>query len=821
MITFRKVLQVVGMLSLIVLVAAWQQGNFPSGAGFPVTTPVTVGTGGVLSTTGTGQINATTAKSTPIVTSGLLAQYPMTEGSGAVLNDVSGNANNATLCATTQAPTWISAAVGGLQFTGSSNQCVNLPVALNGTLTIQIFAGFQSSVLPIFTTDSQVLVGGSGALATSLDFSLISKSTNNGGLRLASLNHSVFAWLSIAQGAFNGNGLLTLTIGAADAYYLNGAPYAISQAGSSTGAQSGGNLVLGSQLTGCAAPCTPFTGQMYYALFYNRQLTAAEVAQNAVAVQSIVSQRGISSFVGGPLTDFNDQIVTDGDSITAGLNWPIYGLAPSQNLNDVGFPGNNCGTNLQNASLNVDTMYRQAALRNTDVIWCGTNEMATPLVSTIAALRGYCQARHIVGWKCLVVTMIDRASESLFHDQYNAQINSVSSQFADGVVDIGANVHLGADGANANTTYFSDTIHLTTYADQFIAGQALVHAVNRVWGNTATSGNYNVYNGTGAAVPQFVQSVVASPVTGSTSAIVLSTGTNGFNTTAGDFLFLNVICQQGCSGLTISGVADGGDTFNAIGSLTALPAGGQAQSFYAMNIAGGAKTVAVTWSGSAANVQLVCNEYSGVALTAALDVNSAIAQANSTALASANVTTTVAGDLLVGFGGSDNGLGAPFSFLAGPGYIMRNSNSGAALEDQIAVTTATINATMTTVSTVNWSMGIAAFKPIASTTSTYNLLDVDIYAECNPAGGNVALNLPDASWMTGQTVTIKNIQTAGANTCIVNGVTPLATGVAQQIDGAATFTVANKATAIFKSKLTFTGVAGTNLSPVSNWIQVN
>jgi hypothetical protein len=773
---------------------------------------------------------ATTAgcpTSVGLVTAGLVAQYPMTEGTGTTLVDASGNGNNATFCGGAQAPTWISAApVGGLQFTGSSNQCVNLPAVLNTVQTIQIFVGFQSNTsatIP-YGNNTQVLVGGSGTLATSLDFALQQIGMTNGGYHLDSLNHSTVAFLSVAQGIVNGNAMVSLTMPGSDLYYLNGTQLPISQTGNSIGAQSGGNLLLGTQVGGGPLP---YTGQMYYALFYSTALTAAQVAQNANAVQTIVTQRGqITPFFGGTVTDFSDQVVTDGDSITTNAVpqfMPGYLLftSPLTNVLGAAFSGDTCINDIQSAPVRVDPAYRPGALRNTVTLMCGSNQQTGGVAAVIADMRGYCTARHLIGWKCIVVTMLDRATISLYHDQLNAAVEQLWPTFADGIADIAANVHLGADGANANVTYFGDGIHPSNYSSQFLLVPALVHAIDRAWGNSSSSGNYNVYNGTGTSVGQFVQSVSTGNVSGTTTSVSFSTGTNGFNTTAGNFLFLDIICQQGCTGLSITSVADGADTFNLLSPLVTMPGGGAIAAYYAMNIAGGARTVTVTWSGAAVNVFLMCNEYSGVATAAALDVTSVYATGATAAMTSANITTTAANELLIGVGGIDQTMNASV-FSAGTGFTMRNQSSGDAIEDQITGAAGTYNATMNLTSACcNWGIAAAAFKTQAATTTTYNLLDVDSYAECNPTGGNVALNLPDASIMTGQSITIKNIQTAGANTCTINGITPLATGVAQQIDGAASFTLANKATATFKSKLTFTGVAGTNLSPVSNWVQVN
>src|ERR1700675_912691 len=59
MITLQKVLQTLGVLSLIALSAAWQAGNFPPGSSSLIVTAITVGSGGSITPTGTGTIVAT------------------------------------------------------------------------------------------------------------------------------------------------------------------------------------------------------------------------------------------------------------------------------------------------------------------------------------------------------------------------------------------------------------------------------------------------------------------------------------------------------------------------------------------------------------------------------------------------------------------------------------------------------------------------------------------------------------------------------------------------------------------------------------------
>jgi len=108
--------------------------------------------------------------------------------------------------------------------------------------------------------------------------------------------------------------------------------------------------------------------------------------------------------------------------------------------------------------------------------------------------------------------------------------------------------------------------------------------------------------------------------------------------------------------------------------------------------------------------------------------------------------------------------------------------------------------------------GLAAFK-VGTPAGTYTMADQDIVLYCNPSANptavNTTINLPDAIGLTGQTVTIKNTQNAGASTCTAAAVN------SETIDGSATLAIANKAAVTLLSVLTSAQAGG------ANWINVN
>jgi hypothetical protein len=238
----------------------------------------------------------------------------------------------------------------------------------------------------------------------------------------------------------------------------------------------------------------------------------------------------------------------------------------------------------------------------------------------------------------------------------------------------------------------------------------------------------------------------------------------------------------------------------------------------APNIAAGANTITATFSGSCAASSIVAREYAYVAHASPVDATSVFhALTNSAAPTSAAITTAAANELIISYIGTFNGTAGQIA----SGTIFRPEIVGSNIFTQDAITGAagsyTGNATF--LSSDFWTEVTTAFKGISGTTN-YPVQDYDIYMECDATGGNVNLILPDASWDTATPLTIKNLTQSGGNTCTVSGQTPLATGVAQTIDGAGSITIANKGIAKVKPNLTFTGTLGTNFSPVVNWVQL-
>jgi len=734
------------------------------------------------------------------------------------LADTSGSGNNATGCVSTS-PTIIPV-TGGISCAGTG--AVGLPAALNGAKTFQIFMSANvgatnnlSLATFLASVKDQVIIGGNGALANSAFWRLFQSTVTDtwgqetqGGARFRSGNGVGSAYLSGPTSPFSGTNSAAFVMNAPDIFYVGASVLTNIQTGSSIGVQTVGNFQL------CGITAKFLTANVYYLLVYNRALTAAEVAQNAQFMQNAMAARGVFVSSGG--TDNIDQFVPAGDSITSAVNWPSDNLVGNFAVSDQGVSGTGILSEGAIGNLSVDPYFRKNAARNITSSGWGANDTTNGATLEAQLAAGFCRQRRAAGWKCGVGTMISHTGSEAFKDAYNAILRQQVPTNFDFIVDHAANVNFGADGACSNATYFNvDCIHPTAFAEKYIYGANYIHAYNRAGGNPNGPG---IYKGTGTTLPFRVNLQNCISASGGGTSVSC---TFGFPVTAGNFIFAEAVCAVS-SGTTITlpFTDTRTSTWNTVTAATAQHAGdSQTVAQYAMNITGGAETITANFNQSCPNPYLRAQEYAGVLTAAALDVTSVGAVGSSTAPASAAVTTTGSNELMISYIG---GYGGPGQITAGNSSapVTPLADTHAYLQDRIAPTAGSYTGSATFSISDSWTMATAAFKSVAGTTNI-PIQDADcVYTACycDPSGGNVNLLLPDASWDTVSTLTIKNIQTAGANTCTVSAITPPSTGVAQQIDGAASVTIANKATLRLKPILTFTGVAGTNLSPVVNWI---
>jgi hypothetical protein len=188
--------------------------------------------------------------------------------------------------------------------------------------------------------------------------------------------------------------------------------------------------------------------------------------------------------------------------------------------------------------------------------------------------------------------------------------------------------------------------------------------------------------------------------------------------------FIVVCIRIGATGATITVSDTQTNTYASALQFNDTGGGNTVAIVYALDIKAGANTVTVSFSGvGSQTLRFSIAEYSGVALTSALDVTNSN-QANSAALDSGNVTTTANGELIVGIMVNANGK----TWTVGTGYTSEEQvpttagTSKLMFEDRIQTSAGVISASATIDSSDPWSAGIATFKSASITCNNRILL---------------------------------------------------------------------------------------------------
>jgi hypothetical protein len=198
-------------------------------------------------------------------------------------------------------------------------------------------------------------------------------------------------------------------------------------------------------------------------------------------------------------------------------------------------------------------------------------------------------------------------------------------------------------------------------------------------------------------------------VTGSGSGTTC-TATFGSTTAAHDLIVVWSFWQS--STLTAS-VADSlANTYGSAVGPTTRPgaSGGNAQIFFAKNVAGGTDTVTVTYSGSTTACNVVAADYSGADQNSPLDAVAANT-GNSSALDSGSATPSFANEVVFVGGSADAG-----TVSVGNGFSPVQTSGGNVVEDDIRISNiGQQHATASLTSSANWVMQVATFRDTATT----------------------------------------------------------------------------------------------------------
>ncbi len=163
-------------------------------------------------------------------------------------------------------------------------------------------------------------------------------------------------------------------------------------------------------------------------------------------------------------------------------------LPPDLAMRNLGVGGQTTGMMAADAAVEVDPLFSEARDHNVLVVWEGTNDLAygtTPPLNAAQAYRNlaaYCRARRKAGFTVVVCTVLPRQGSARFsvaRDALNAELRTHWRRFADALADVAADPTVGPAGAELDTAYYRDTVHLTP-AGYGIVARVIAAAVRRV-----------------------------------------------------------------------------------------------------------------------------------------------------------------------------------------------------------------------------------------------------------------------------------------------------------------------------------------------------
>ncbi len=469
---------------------------------------------------------------------GAIADYNFLQGSGTTVTDITGNGNNATLDAGTLAPSWTST---GLSF--QPGQGVALPAAVNGAQTFlfgvytQPFtAGAQTANnFPALMTSS---LGNSG---TNLILSNFTSFPYNLGSPYvpSAFTSSIISGCSTTVAGFH---VIAFEVGIAgtsvDHLFVDGVECSYTSHGATGLLQTSGNYFIGVGASGPFAG-SAFLGTVYRAAFLPTAPTAATIAQYSKLIANDISSRGVVTSP-AQVTLAGATIHFIGDSITLGqgASAPYATLVAPQNFPTFAAVNWGIGTTTVAATVSsepqrVATECQTALGPAIATVFLGTNDwaLASPTPTGFTVVSGLLKEVQILkgaGCRVFVVTMISRTGQDANKDTYDAQILTLAKAGgADGVIDVAADPLVGADGANASSTFFqADNIHPTNAGHVRIAN-AFNNALSYYFGFNAanphivTAASYTMLAGDGyiSSNPTANQTLTLPDCTGQSGAV--------------------------------------------------------------------------------------------------------------------------------------------------------------------------------------------------------------------------------------------------------------------------------------------------------------
>jgi hypothetical protein len=178
-------------------------------------------------------------------------------------------------------------------------------------------------------------------------------------------------------------------------------------------------------------------------------------------------------------------VVWDGGSIVAGHGADPDFRFPIQTLSLVSracqsfissSPGARVADMIEDGPLEVDAHFDPEADLNVCVVLAGGSDFRAGITaaSVYESLQAYCEQRHAAGFRVLVLTVLPCHRTETFEVTrlaFNAMVRDGWHEFADGLVDLGADARIGDAGDEYDTQfYLTDQLHLTNAGNAVMAG---------------------------------------------------------------------------------------------------------------------------------------------------------------------------------------------------------------------------------------------------------------------------------------------------------------------------------------------------------------
>lgn len=239
--------------------------------------------------------------------------------------------------------------------------------------------------------------------------------------------------------------------------------------------------------------------------WHKAALLVPAVAVSAIVVAVVVDSRSAPPVVERPAAEVRPGapdlsrglVVFDGCSLVDdagvasadGMPAQVMALLPTGlDVANLGVGGQTTQMMAADAAAEVDPLYAAARPAAVLVVWEGTNDLilgAAPPYDARQAYRhlaAYCAARQRAGFQVVICTVLPRGRSAAFYqarNALNARLRAHWRSFADALADVAANETIGGDGAETDTTYYRDTVHLTAAGYAIVAG-VVAEAVERL-----------------------------------------------------------------------------------------------------------------------------------------------------------------------------------------------------------------------------------------------------------------------------------------------------------------------------------------------------